>query len=172
MYPPPLEDRLTGVVPSGAPAAIHPSADRTEPIPVQRPTLSAMGEPESYTDTGTTSVIGRVGSAISDGVPAAGAGNLKTKGSKDTYTFTVPTGGKSLFLDFKACASNNANQYLNGLMWQVVSVTSDSKVAGDYCSSGNKSVMALPAGGYRLEMTTDLSRNSWGTYSLKGALVA
>jgi hypothetical protein len=72
------------------------------------------------------------GSAVSDGRPAAGAGNLETKGSKDTYTFTVPTGGKSLSINWVTCTNNNGNQYLNGLMWQVVSVVSGSKLAGDY----------------------------------------
>lgn len=79
------------------------------------------------------------------GPPAAGAGNLETKGSKDTYTFTVPTGGKSLFPDFKACTNNNATQYLNELMWHVTNAASGAKVTGDYCSSGNKTV-TLPAG--------------------------
>jgi hypothetical protein len=29
--------------------------------------------------------------------------------------------------------------------------------------------VTLPAGDYRLEMSTDISRNAWGTYSFKGA---
>ncbi|GAA3319008.1 VWD domain-containing protein [Arthrobacter ramosus] len=110
------------------------------------------------------------GSAISDGVPGAGAGNLETRASKDAYTFTVPDGGKTLFLDFRSCVSNNGNQYLNGLMWQVVNAASGAKVAGDYCGSGNTSV-ALPAGDYRLELTTDPTRDSWGTYSLAAFFV-
>ncbi|MFJ5698717.1 VWD domain-containing protein, partial [Arthrobacter sp. NPDC093139] len=110
------------------------------------------------------------GSTISDGTPAAGAGNLETKGSKDTYTFTVPEGGRSLFVDFITCVSNNGNQYLNGLMWQVTAAATGAKIAGDYCSSGNKTV-ALPAGDYRLELTTDITRNSWGTYSLAAFFV-
>ncbi|MDD1477547.1 hypothetical protein [Arthrobacter sp. H16F315] len=67
------------------------------------------------------------------------------------------------------CASNNASQYLNGLTWQVISVANGAKVAGDYCSKGNKTV-ALAAGDYRLEMATDIARNSYGTYSFRGAL--
>ena len=95
------------------------------------------------------------------GVPGPSAGNLETKASKDLYTFTVPAGGKTLFLDFRSCVSNKENGYLNGLTWQVTSVASGAKVAGDYCSYGNKTV-ALPAGDYRLEMGTDISRNSYG----------
>ncbi|MFJ5698716.1 hypothetical protein, partial [Arthrobacter sp. NPDC093139] len=109
------------------------------------------------------------GSTISDGTPAAGAGNLETKGSKDTYSFTVPEGGKTFSINWVSCVNHNGNQYLNGLVWQVTSVASGAKIAGDYCASGNKSV-ALTAGEYRLEMTTDITRKSWGTYSLKGAL--
>ncbi|WAH95668.1 hypothetical protein [Arthrobacter sp. MMS18-M83] len=67
------------------------------------------------------------------------------------------------------CLSNPANPYANGLTWQVTSVASGAKVAGDYCASGNKTA-ALPAGAYRLEMASDITRNSYGTYSFRGAL--
>lgn len=36
-------------------------------------------------------------------------------------------------------------------------------MGGDYCGSGNKTV-TLAAGDYRLELSTDITRNSWGTY--------
>ncbi|MEI2696936.1 MAG: hypothetical protein V9E94_00850 [Microthrixaceae bacterium] len=37
-----------------------------------------------------------IGSVVSDGVPAAGAGNIERAGSVDRYTFSVPAGGKVL----------------------------------------------------------------------------
>ncbi|MCZ9881224.1 hypothetical protein [Arthrobacter sp. B2a2-09] len=109
------------------------------------------------------------GSAISDGVPGTGAGNLETKGSTDFYTFTVPTGGKTLSISWVTCLRNPANPYANGLSWQVTSVASGAKVAGDFCASGNKT-LTLAAGDCRLEMATDITRNSYGTYSFRGAL--
>ena len=98
-----------------------------------------------------------------------GAGNLETKGSKDFYTFTVPTGGKTLSISWVTCLSNPANPYANGLTRQVTSVASRAKVAGDYCASGNKT-LTLAAGDYRLEMGSDITRNSYGTYSFRGVL--
>ncbi|MDP5227659.1 MULTISPECIES: VWD domain-containing protein [Arthrobacter] len=109
------------------------------------------------------------GVVVSDGVPGVGAGKLETKASKDTYTLTVPAGGKSLFLDFRSCLSNVPAYTSNGLLWQVVNVATGVKVAGDACRNGNKTV-ALAEGDYRLEFTSDLAYNSYGTYSFAGKL--
>jgi hypothetical protein len=75
---------------------------------------------------------------------------------------------KLLPADPIAWTNNIANRYLNGHMWQVTS-SARTKVAGEYCSSGNKTV-TLPAGEYRLDTTTDITRNAYGTYSPKGTL--
>ena len=39
-----------------------------------------------------------VGGSVSDGVPAAGAGNIESVGSQDRYTFTVGAGGQRIYL--------------------------------------------------------------------------
>lgn len=108
------------------------------------------------------------GTVVSNGVPAAGAGNLETMASKDVYTLTVPDGGKTLSLTWSACLSNVPPYTANGLMWQIVSVATGARVAGDYCRNGNKTV-ALGSGDYRLELTSDLGSSSYGTYGFKGA---
>lgn len=53
-----MEDQLTGRCPVSVTGAIRTSTGITEPIPVQRPALSGMGE--SASGTGTTPVMGRV----------------------------------------------------------------------------------------------------------------
>ena len=106
---------------------------------------------------------------ISNGVPGPGAGNLETKASHDLYNFTVPAGGKSLFLDFTGCASNNISSSISHswLKWQVTAVGTGARIAGDYCRNGDKTV-ALPEGEYTLDISAE--QDSYGTYTLKGTL--
>src|SRR5258708_3374924 len=39
-----------------------------------------------------------VGASVSNGVPAAGAGNIEIAGAQDRYTFTIPSGGQRIYL--------------------------------------------------------------------------
>lgn len=97
--------------------------------------------------------------AISNAVPAAGAGNLETVGSKDVYQFTVPTGGRSTFLDNGTCPGSNY-----GMQWKLVNRSNNSTVGTDNCSV-DKKFTDLPAGNYQLEYTSNNGQK--GPYSIK-----
>ncbi len=80
---------------------------------------------------------------VSNGVPAAGAGNLETKASQDQYLFTV-TDGQSVYFDGLTCVSGSG-PYLN---WRMVSEATGATVKSGGC--GDAQTAALPAGTYRM----------------------
>ncbi len=49
-----------------------------------------------------------LGDVVSDGVPSAGAGNIETQGSTDTYSFTG-TAGQSVYFDALAGSATLAD---------------------------------------------------------------
>ncbi|WP_440068100.1 VWD domain-containing protein [Streptosporangium sp. OZ121] len=77
--------------------------------------------------------------SVSDGVPAAGAGNLETAVSADQYRFTLAQPG-AIYIDVKECPS---------FQWTLLN-QSGATVAYDYCS--DEEVRNLPAGTYRLNI--------------------
>jgi hypothetical protein len=88
-----------------------------------------------------------LGTTVSDGVPAAGAGNLETLASEDRYTFTVPTGGLVLQYDNLGVTTR----------YTLVDLTRDETVA----TGADDQRFPLPAGDYRLEFP----HQEPGTYS-------
>jgi uncharacterized protein YdeI (BOF family) len=95
--------------------------------------------------------------SISNGVPAAGAGNLETTFSEDDYTFsTTATGGVQL--DFSTCSSG-----LSPLSWTLVTVGSGTTFQSGTSSCASKLIAAVPAGQYRLAVTRN---GATGTYKL------
>ena len=97
--------------------------------------------------------------AISDGVPAAGAGNIETIASTDVYRFTVPTGGKSVQLDNGTCPYNNW-----GTRWLLIDRSDGSVIDAGLCST-DKKFTDLPAGDYQLEYTS--AEGKTGAYDFK-----
>ncbi len=77
--------------------------------------------------------------SVSDGVPAAGAGNLETVVSADQYRFTLAQPG-AIYIDVRECPS---------FQWTLLD-QSGATVAYDYCS--DEEVRNLPAGTYRLNV--------------------
>ncbi len=92
---------------------------------------------------------------VSNGVPAAGAGNLETKASRDVYRFDVPAGGVGLYLDvLSPCPA-----------WTRWRLTGPGGVVRDqFCYDGDRQ-LDLPAGAYTLEWYGE--RESWGAYSFE-----
>ncbi|NEA54273.1 hypothetical protein G3I60_08940 [Streptomyces sp. SID13666] len=82
--------------------------------------------------------------SVSDGTPAAGAGNLENGASEDDYTFAV-TAGASLFIDPHTCPGGTRQ-----LQWELENAAGR-KVASDYSCMGDE-VHDLPAGTYRLRV--------------------
>jgi hypothetical protein len=95
--------------------------------------------------------------SVSNGVPAAGAGNLETAGAHDQYRFTVPAGGQTVFLADQGCPSY--------LQWTLTNTTTGLVPATGYCWQGNKQIDNLQAGTYVLEWTG--TNNASGPYSFQ-----
>nr|WP_157554172.1 VWD domain-containing protein [Herbidospora sakaeratensis] len=76
---------------------------------------------------------------VSDGEPAAGAGNLETVVSVDQYTFTLAQPG-ALYLEVTDCPD---------LRWTLLNAAGTS-VSSGYCT--DKEIRNLPAGAYRLNV--------------------
>ena len=94
-----------------------------------------------------TFAVGAASFTVTNGAPAAGAGNLETKASKDIYTFTVPAGGQSIYVGWSGSPNNS------GLAnWQIVNDTTGARITSSIYAS-DKQVDNLPAGTYRLEVS-------------------
>jgi hypothetical protein len=94
--------------------------------------------------------------AVSNGVPAAGAGNLEAKGSRDEYPFTL-TATRTVTVDVQTCPGGSS--FLN---WSLVNDTTKASVRSGGCADAT--ITALPAGSYRLLVTPGSEHT--GTYSL------
>jgi hypothetical protein len=98
---------------------------------------------------------------ISNGVPAAGAGNLETAASQDHYRFTL-TAGQSVLVNVLSCPDTFY------LAWALVSETTGATVSSaSLCTP--QEVDNLAAGNYRLQVSPD-SRHA-GTYAMQVLLV-
>jgi hypothetical protein len=82
--------------------------------------------------------------SVSDGLPAAGAGNLETTASEDRYEFSTTSSG-GVQVDFSSCSAS-----LGGYVsWRLTNADTGSTVtSGVSCSS--QLVSNVPAGHYRL----------------------
>ena len=115
--------------------------------------LFTVPNPQSFVLTPSTGSP----ASVSNGNPAAGAGNLETVASKDIYNFTVPAGGSTMYLDNTACVSVPGFAYST---W-TVKTEYGYAIASGSCSN-DKQLDNLPAGNYRIEMTTT---HIGGTYA-------
>jgi hypothetical protein len=93
---------------------------------------------------------------ISNGTPAAGAGNLETKASRDNYKFTV-TAGQSVYVDIQSCPSSYY------LAWALVNDTTGATVDSGGCS--DRQINSLVAGTYRIVFSVAYERI--GAYSAR-----
>jgi len=94
---------------------------------------------------------------VSPELPAAGAGNLETSASVDRYSFSVPAGGASIFLDNESCIGTTGFAYST---WKLIGPAGAAPISGS-CSS-DQQFDRLPAGSYTLEFST---KQTGGTYS-------
>lgn len=78
--------------------------------------------------------------------PAPGAGNLETKVSADAYTFTVPAGGQSYYLDMQSCLGSWYGR------WTLLDGTGTEQTAGQ-CADGDRR-LDLTAGTYTLRFAS------------------
>jgi hypothetical protein len=85
-----------------------------------------------------------VSSGTVNGSATAGAGNLETVGSVDSYAFAVPSGGQRLAVAATACPAASGPAHLT---WRVTNATG-SVIASGECDG--KSIGVVPAGSYTL----------------------
>ncbi|MBZ0289939.1 MAG: lamin tail domain-containing protein, partial [Anaerolineae bacterium] len=98
-----------------------------------------------------------IGDTISDGVPAAGAGNIESAGSNDTYTFPV-TAGQIVYFDYISTSNFS-------LDWQLRS-PSNTLIFNNTISTEVGRRTLTETGNYVLTVQ-DNSSTATGTYSFK-----
>ncbi|GIG28396.1 beta strand repeat-containing protein [Cellulomonas marina] len=99
-----------------------------------------------------------LGSTVSNGVPAAGAGNVEGVGGSDTYTFSG-TAGDRLLYDVLA---ESTNGYLSRTL-----IAPDGRTVEQGWAYGDRGGIVLPATGtYRL-VIAGTDNTHWGTYSFR-----
>ncbi|MEV4116175.1 VWD domain-containing protein, partial [Nonomuraea sp. NPDC049695] len=96
----------------------------------------------------------------SDGVPAAGAGNLESEVALDEYRFTLAEAG-SIFVDVKECPGN----WLN---WELLNAAG-ARIASDALCRAER-VDDLAAGAYRLRVSAH--DDEFGAYKLSVSTIA
>lgn len=95
---------------------------------------------------------------ISDGSPAAGAGNMETTSSEDIYTFEASTAG-GLQIDLSSCSSASSR-----VRWTLISESGPSFYdSSNYVGCSSELVKNVPAGRYRLTVSDP---GHTGTYRL------
>ena len=97
---------------------------------------------------------------VSDGVPAAGAGNLETTTSQDNYTFTVAEKG-TLRMRLSECSPSLGYPRLDWKLWYLEE--GDRLVLQEEWDCAGEVMRDMPAGRYRLEVSRI---GASGTYKL------
>jgi hypothetical protein len=112
--------------------------------------------------TGPQTFAYTIGTTVSNGVPAPGAGNIETVGGEDDYTFTGAVGQK-IFYDAISVSGGNCNFH------RTLVAPNGTNVAGaDGFVCGDVGPITLPqAGTYTLRIYPTLNANDTGTYSFK-----
>jgi hypothetical protein len=87
---------------------------------------------------------------ISDGAPAAGAGNLETQVSEDVYAFSTASQG-DFRVEFWGCSPSLSSSL--ALTWKLLDGSGALVQAGNGCSPTATTVPDLPAGSYQLSVT-------------------
>jgi hypothetical protein len=98
-----------------------------------------------------------VGDTVTNGAPAAGAGNLETAGTWDDYTFTAPA-NRLVYFDVLSAPFR--------VFWSLYAPDGSSAFSGRYMPNNDVGRVALAhAGTYRLRVYSDNA--STGTYSFR-----
>ncbi len=118
--------------------------------------ITTVAAPQSFAYT--------LASTVSNGVPAAGAGNIELPGSVDTYTFTA-TAGQKVFVDWTTATSCFLNWRMGGPAAAVVFASRG------ICADPGPFTLAT-AGTYTLTVDTLLTSAAVGTYGFRITTVA
>ena len=112
--------------------------------------------------TGPQTFAYTIGTTVSDGVPAPGAGNIETVGGEDDYTFSGATGQK-IFYDALSVSGGNCNFHRTLVAPNGTNVTG---ADGFVCSDVGP--ITLPANGtYTLRIYPSVNASDTGKYSFR-----
>jgi hypothetical protein len=101
-----------------------------------------------------------IGTVVSDGIPAAGAGKLEDPGSEDNYTF-IGTAGQIVFFE----SLRQAAAFQNNLRWQLLAPDGTMVFSSFFANPQGRTVLPV-AGEYRLRIFTGGDDPGWfGDYS-------
>jgi hypothetical protein len=101
-----------------------------------------------------------IGTVVSDGVPAPGAGNLEDPGSQDSYTFSG-TAGQTIFFQ----SISQAPAYQNNLRWQLIAPNGLNVFSSFFSNPQGRTILPV-SGEYRIRVFTDGNQAAWvGPYS-------
>ena len=105
----------------------------------------------------------QIGNTVTNGVPAAGAGNIEVAGAADVYTFNG-TNGQHVFFEELAVS----NTFHGWLIWTLRSA-SNTLVFNDYFEGNHKGRVTLPENGtYALRFQVGYNDPTYiGTYSFR-----
>ncbi len=103
-----------------------------------------------------------IGTEVSDGVPAAGAGRLEVGGSRDSYLFSA-TAGQVVFFE----SLSQDPKFKNNLRWRVLRPSGGSVFSAYFIGVQGRTVLP-ESGQYRIEIFTDsLDPQFFGPYSFR-----
>ncbi|MGI8810033.1 MAG: Calx-beta domain-containing protein [Acidimicrobiales bacterium] len=143
------------------PGQLTLAAAGTYTLTVDTPTGSATVGTYSFRITdvpGAQTFPYTVGNTVSNGVPAAGAGNIESPGSVDTYTFTA-TAGQKVFVDYLTGTC--------GLNWRLIGPANATVFASRAICSDPGQLTLAAAGTYTLTVDTPTGSATVGTYSFR-----
>lgn len=104
-----------------------------------------------------------VGSTISNGVPAAGAGNLEVPGASDVFNFTATNGQSAFFEELYA-----TNAFAGWLQWIVKSPANSTVFSSYFDNSGPGRITFTESGTYSLRVIAGAnSTNYFGPYAFR-----
>ncbi len=90
-----------------------------------------------------------IGTQVSDGIPAPGAGRLEIAGTEDNYLFTAPAGQVVFFESL-----TQASAFKNSLRWQLLKPSGVAVFSSFFANTQGRTVLP-EAGNYRLRIFTD-----------------
>ena len=121
--------------------------------------LVNTGSNSSFTPPNIQTYPISLGTTVSNGVPAVGAGNLEAAGAEDVYTFTVVSGQAIYLLDLGSSSSYLAN-------YRILDPYGN-QIANNWLNGGNNYEGALGAAGTHTITVNNNGGTSIGTYSFQ-----
>lgn len=104
-----------------------------------------------------------IGSTVSNGIPAVGAGNIEVPGASDVFNFTATNGQSAFFEELYA-----TNAFAGWLQWIVKSPANSTVFSSYFDNNGPGRITFTESGTYSLRVIAGAhSTNYFGTYAFR-----